>query len=93
MDNTQPCNGPISLLAQYELLRSLTPAQKLIYLALSDQGPLSHGELVEATGCSKGGVSGALSDLHEKNLVTPRRDSRHIQHPLWEANDPNSVVS
>jgi DNA-binding MarR family transcriptional regulator len=64
-------------------LASSTPATKLVYVVLDNEGPLTQRELIETTALSETGVQDALDRLEDQDLVTEHPDYGDARHHLY----------
>lgn len=65
-----------------KLMRGFADPTRLSILEALRPGPLSVGEIVEATGLSQSNVSNHLSCLHDCGLVTREQQGRYVYYQL-----------
>ena len=68
-----------------EFLKSLSHPSRLVVLCRLAEGPANVGELETMLNLPQAEVSKQLARLRADNLVTTRRDGRHVTYSLTEA--------
>lgn len=74
--------NPKSIEIQAKLFRGFSDPSRLSILEVLHNGPLTVGEIVEATGLTQSNVSNHLSCLRDCGLVTARQQGRFAYYSL-----------
>jgi len=65
-------------------IESSTPATKLVYIVLDNEGPLTQRELIDSAGLSRSTVHDVLGRLEERDLVVERHDHGDVRHHVYK---------
>ena len=82
---TRTAAEPQAIALVAKLFRGFADPSRLGLLDALRAGPMSAGELAEATGLSQSNTSNHLSCLHDCGLVGRTRSGRHV---IYELSDP-----
>lgn len=74
--------NPKSIEIQAKLFRGFSDPSRLSILEVLHNGPLTVGEIVEATGLTQSNVSNHLSCLRDCGLVTAEQQGRFVYYSL-----------
>jgi DNA-binding MarR family transcriptional regulator len=66
-------------------LASSTPATKLVYVVLDNEGPLSQRELIDSTGLSYTGVRDALDRLEDHGRLDAQTNLDDVRERLYDS--------
>jgi len=66
-------------------IESSTPATKLTFIVLDNEGPLTQRELIDSTGLSYTGVRDALDRLDEQDLLAEQSNLDDARERLYDA--------
>lgn len=66
-------------------IASSTPATKLVFVVLDNEGPLSQRELIDSTGLSYTGVRDALDRLEDHDRLDVRANLDDARERLYDS--------
>lgn len=81
---------------RHDGIATLSPSEKLVYLVLTEDEPLTQKELIEASRLPERTVRAAVSKLRDQSLVTRRQslqDARQHLYSLASVEDSGETES
>lgn len=73
------------LVLRAKLFRGFSDPSRLGIISALRKGPLTVGQIVEATGLSQSNTSNHLACLHDCGLVSREQEGRHVRYRVGDA--------
>lgn len=72
---------------RHDGIATLSPSEKLVYLVLAEDAPLTQKELIETTRLPERTVRAAVSKLRDQSVVTRRQSLQDARQHLYNLAD------